>query len=363
MKNTNRKLPCILAVLLAITAVTPSATLTAQTSRDRERLRVVTTLTTYEAIAKQIAGDRADVEALADGPEDPHYVQPKPSLAMILRRADVLITTGLDMEMWLPAVMDRANNPRVASGQQGYVAVSHGVRLCDVPEVISRSEGDSHVWGCPHIWNEPANGVIVGQNIVNALKQNDPANAAYYEANFAAWKERVMRAHVGDELVEMLGADVLHDLDKEGQLWTFLSNQTYEGSPLTDRIGGWLLKAAPFRGQEMICYHKTWCYFARAFGITCAEYIEPKPGVPPRPRHVARVISLVKEKNIPLVLSASHYPREQVELVARRTGASAVIVPANTKAAPGVDTFIDLVDAWLDGIIEALAEREARTQP
>jgi ABC-type Zn uptake system ZnuABC Zn-binding protein ZnuA len=275
----------------------------------------------------------------------------------------MLITTGLDMEMWLPAVMDRANNPKVASGTQGYVAVSNGIRLCDVPEVISRSEGDSHVWGCPHIWNEPANGIVVGQNIVNALKQNDPANAAYYEANFAAWKERVMRAHAGDELVDMLGADVLHDLDKDGQLWTFLSDQTYQGQPLTDRIGGWLLKAAPFRGEEMICYHKTWCYFARSFGIECAEYIEPKPGVPPTPRHVARVISLVRERNIPLVLSASHYPTEQVELVAQRTGATAVIVPANTKAAPGVDTFIDLMDAWLDAISTALEQRQHGSQP
>jgi ABC-type Zn uptake system ZnuABC Zn-binding protein ZnuA len=366
MTNTKTKIFSLVAAWCLTATTLPDAALMAQASREaagHERLRVVTSLTTYEAIAKEIAGDRADVVALAEGPEDPHYVQPKPSLALTLKHADMLVTTGLDMEMWLPAVMDRANNPKVASGTPGYVAVSNGIQLCDIPEVISRAEGDSHIWGCPHIWNEPANGIIVGQNILNALKQNDPSNGTYYEEHFAGWKERVMRAHVGDELVDMLGADLLHDLDKDGRLWTFLSEQTYQGHPLTDRLGGWLLKTAPYRGKEMICYHKTWCYFARSFGITCAEYIEPKPGIPPTPRHVARVISMVRERNIPLILSASHFPHEQVELVAQRTGATAVIVPANTKAAPGIDTFIDLMDAWVNAVTNALAAREHASQP
>jgi len=105
----------------------------------------------------------------------------------------------------------------------------------------------------------------------------------------------------------------------------------------------------------MVCYHKSWSYFARAYGIPCVEYIEPKTGIPPTPRHVAHVISLIQEREIPVLLASAHFPRAQVELVAERTGARAVIVPANVRGAPGTDTFIDLMSLWVKGLAEAFA--------
>jgi ABC-type Zn uptake system ZnuABC Zn-binding protein ZnuA len=349
----------ILAVATLTLALTLPASLLHAQSRHRHRrgqLRVVTSLTTYADIARQVAGDLVEIASLAEGPEDPHFVQPKPSLALTLRRADLLITTGLDLEMWMPAVMDKANNPRVASGSPGFVAVATGIRLADVPETVSRSEGDSHIYGCPHIWNEPANGIIIGENILTGLKRIDPENSAIYDERFAVWKERVVRAYVGDELVDLLGTDLISEVDRDGELWSFISRQSYQGHPLTDRIGGWLAETAPFRGREIVCYHKAWSYFARAFGIPCAEFIEPKPGIPPTPRHVARVISLMQSRNIRVLLSAAHFPRDQVELVARRTGAEAVIVPASVlPGTPGVETFIDLMDLWVKEVTAALA--------
>jgi ABC-type Zn uptake system ZnuABC Zn-binding protein ZnuA len=361
MTYKNRVEISLAAVFLVVAWSLPASLLEAQQHRHRNRQghtpRVVTSLTTYAAIAREIADDMVEITSLADGPEDPHFVQPKPSLALTLRRADLLITTGLDLEMWMPAVMDKANNPRVASGSPGFIAVSTGIRLADVPEVISRSEGDSHIYGCPHIWNEPANGIIIGENILTGLKRIDPDNAAFYDQRFAAWKERVMRAHVGDELIDLLGVDLVSDLDRDGELWTFITGQSYQGRPLTERIGGWLAKTAPYRGREAVCYHKAWSYFGRAFGIPCAEYIEPKPGIPPTPRHVARVISLMQSRNIKVLLSAAHFPRDQVELVARRTGARAVIVPASVLPnSPDVDTFIELMDLWVDEVTAVFAQ-------
>ena len=347
----------IVALALAAIALhTPSA-------HAQRQIRVVTSLTTYADIVRQIAGDRAEVTAISDPNENPHMIQPKPSLVVVVKRADLLVTTGLDLELWLPTLLDKAGNSKIASGSDGFVAVSQGVKLLDVPETLSRSEGDMHIYGNHHIWTEPANLVVIGNNILTGLKRVDPANASHYEQGFASWKERLMRAYVGDELVDILGLDLLVDLDHEGELWGFLSSQSYRGRPLTERAGGWLRQMAPIRGREVVCYHKQWSYFTRSFGISCGVYIEPKPGVPPTPRHVGDVISTIAERNIRVLLAANYYDRDQVEMVARRTGATAVIVPLNVDAGPNTGTVIDLVSVWINELTAAFADRAAVSAP
>jgi len=345
-------------ILLLMSVVASIARLHAQ-----DPIRVVTTLTTYAAIAREIVGDRAEVTAIADPAENPHSIQPKPSLVSIVKRADLLISTGLDLELWLPSVLDKANNPRVASGSPGFVAVSYGISLLDVPETLSRTEGEIHIYGNHHIWTEPANAIIIGNNILTGLQRVDPANASYYEERYAAWVDRIMRAYVGDELVEMLGQDLLVDLDREGELWSFLTTQAYQGRPLVERVGGWLSNGRSLRGREMACYHKQWSYFSRSFGVSCAVYIEPKPGVPPTPRHVASVISTMRERGITVLLAANYYDRDQVQMVARRTGAQAVIIPLNVDAAPNTETFIDLMDVWVDALTAAFTDAAAASNP
>jgi zinc/manganese transport system substrate-binding protein len=348
---TRRFLRAWLALLGAAT-VFPLPTLVAQ-----DKLRVVASLTTYADIARQITGDRAEVIALGDGAENPHFVQPRPSLVLDVRRADMLVTTGLDLELWLPALLDKANNPRIASGAPGFVGVAAGLKLVEVPTSVSRSEGDTHVFGNPHIWTEPANALGIGRNILTGLKRLDPAHGPQYEQRYAAWKDRLMRAYVGDELVALLGVDLLADLDHEGRLWTFLSGEQYQGRPLTERVGGWLARGQVFRGREMVCYHKEWSYFTRAFGVPCIEFIEPKPGIPPTPGHVARVITLMRERHVPVLLSTNYFDRQQVRMVASRTGATAVIIPSNVGGAPHTDTYIDLVSLWVEELARAFDHR------
>ncbi len=106
----------------------------------------------------------------------------------------------------------------------------------------------------------------------------------------------------------------------------------------------------------MVCYHKEWDYFSRAFSVTCEEYIESKPGIPPTPKHVADVIELMKRRKLPVLFSTNYYDRNQVRSVAERTGATAVIVPANTDGAPGIDTYEELVDVWVDELGAAFAK-------
>jgi ABC-type Zn uptake system ZnuABC Zn-binding protein ZnuA len=319
----------------------------------QDRLRIVTSLTTYASIAREIAGDRGEVTAIAEGDENPHFVQPRPSFALLLRRADLFVTTGLDLELWVPALLDKANNPRIASGAPGFVTAHQGIALLDLPTALSRAQGDIHIYGNPHVWTDPANALVIGRNILTGLTRIAPQDAEYFRGRYAAWRERVMRAYVGDEIVQLLGLDVLADLGTQGKLLDFLKTRQYQGRPLLERAGGWLKESQPFRGQKMVCYHKEWDYLSRAFDVPCVDYVEPKPGIPPTPKHVAEVIELMRREAIRVLFSTNYYDRNQVQSVADRTGAKAVIVPSNVGGAPGTDTYLDLVSLWVRQLAQA----------
>lgn len=318
-------------------------------------VRVVTSLTTYAAIAREIAGDRAEVVSIAQGDENPHFVQPRPSFALLLRRADLFVTTGLDLELWVPALVDKAANPKIASGAPGFVTAYPGIQLLDIPVTASRTQGDVHIYGNPHLWTDPVNAVIIGRNILTGLKRVAPEHADYFDTRYRDWAERVVRAYVGDELLQLLGLETIVDLGAQGRLLDFLTSQKFQGRPLIERAGGWLKEGEIFRGKKMVCYHKEWDYFSRAFGIPCVEYIEPKPLIPPTPRHVAEVIDLMRREKIPVLFSTNYYDRNQVLSVAQRTGAKAVIVPSNVGGAPGIETYLDLVSLWVRELAAAFA--------
>lgn len=314
-------------------------------------VKVVTSLTTYAAIAREIVGDRGVVTAIANAAENPHFVQPKPSFVPLLGGADLFVTTGLDLELWVPVLLDKAGNPRVSEGGPGYVAAHDGIPLLEVPTSFSRTQGDIHVFGNPHIWTDPLNAIQIARNILAGLKRVAPAHDAYFTAREKDFEERVNRALFGDELVRILGAETLVKLDRDGKLFEFLGAQRYQGAPLIDRLGGWLKQGLPFRGREVACYHKDWDYFSRQFAMPCFGYVEPKPGIPPTPRHVQEIITAMREKKIPVLLSNTYYDRRQVQELAQRTGATAVIVPANTGS--GADTYIELVDLWMNALVRA----------
>ena len=316
-------------------------------------VKVVTSLTTYAAIAREIVGDRGQVNAIATGDENPHYVQPKPSFVPLLADADVFVTTGLDLELWVPALLDKAGNAKVTEGGPGYVAAYTGIQLLDVPASYSRSQGDIHVFGNPHIWTEPLNGVQIARNILTGLKRVSPENADYFTTREKDFEEHVYRALYGDSLVTILGGQTLADLDRQGKLLDFLAQRQYKGAPLASRLGGWLKQGQIFRGKEMACYHKEWDYFSREFGIPCVDYIEPKPGIPPTPKHVRELIDLMQQRHVHVLLSPGYFDHNQIRQVAERTGAKAVIVPSNAGGAPGVNTFFDVIGTIVTSLAQA----------
>jgi zinc/manganese transport system substrate-binding protein len=316
-------------------------------------IKIVTSLTTYGAIAREIVGDKGTVTSIAQGDEDPHFVQPKPSFVAVLRNADMFVTTGLDLELWVPPLIDRAGNRKVSEGGPGYVTAYTGIHLLEVPTSLSRSEGDIHQDGNPHIHTDPINGIIIARNILTGLQRISPENAAYFAGREQDFEKRVLEATMGPELVGILTVPVAYSLlnsDNSEKLLDFLGQKSYQGKPLLDRLGGWLKTSEAFRGKEMACYHKEWAYFSNRFKVNCAEYIEAKPGIPPTPGHVQEVIALMKERKIQVLFASNYFDRNQIQLVAQRTGAKAVIVPENTNGAPGVNTYIDLMNTWVNDL-------------
>ena len=272
--------------------------LTAGFPRAAAPLQVVTTLPSYASIASFVGGDRVQVQSISGPEEDSHFVKPKPSLALMLKNANLFVTTGLDLEVWAPTLVDKSGNRNIRDGAVGYATASAEVTMLDVPASVSRAAGDVHIFGNPHIHTSPINAKIIADNIATALIRVDPAGEKTYRANLEAFRRRIDTSLYGEELPGLLGADVLDRLAMQGKLIPFLQEKTYEGKPLFDRLGGWMREGLVFRGKKIISYHKNWIYFATLFGLDIVDYVESKPGIPPSARHVHDLIEEIEQGGI-----------------------------------------------------------------
>jgi len=320
----------------------------------REPVRVVATLPVYASLAREVGGAEVTVMSIADPGEDAHFVRPKPSFALELKRADLFITTGLDLELWVPTLLDKAGNPNVLEGGRGYVSAHTGITLLDIPAVADRAAGDVHIYGNPHLYTDPLRALQIARNIATGLTRVAPDRRALWESNLASFESRLHRRLFGERLVDALGGPTLERLALGGGLDRFLSSQLFEGRPLSEQLGGWLKEAEPLRGQRILCYHKSWAYFEERFGVTCADYVEVKPGIPPTPRHVAHLLDLMRNGGVHVLLAETYFDRTKVDAVTERGGATAVVVPMQTGANPTADDYFGLVDVWLEGLVRAV---------
>jgi len=319
----------------------------------RGRLQVVTTLSDYAVLARMIGGERVTVDSIVHSVQDPHHIRPKPSFVSLVMKADVLIATGLDLELWLPTVVNSSGNKHVRSGEIGYVAVSQGINLVEKPKVISQIEGDVHVFGNPHITTSPINTKQVAWNITTGLIKNDPQGRAYYESNLKELHDELDNCLFGEELVKLLGGDTLCRMAEKGNLIEFLQENKFQGKPLIDKLGGWMGKMLPLRGTPVVVYHKNWSYFLKLFGLEEAATIESKPGIPPSAKHVTNLVEMMHDDKIRVILAANYFDEHKVRTIADRTGAEAVIVPLFVGGVPGTETYVQLVNYWTDGLLKA----------
>ena len=342
-------------MLRTIAAVTVLGFIAGEGAAQEDPVRVVTTLSVYADLVEKIGGSEVEVSSIAAPNEDAHFVRPKPSFALSIRRADLFITTALDLEIWAPIVLDRAGNAGVAEGGRGYVTAYTGITLLDIPVTADRSGGDVHIFGNPHLTTDPLRALQVARNITVGLGRVAPGRTDVWNAGLTRLAADIHRRLFGGRLVELLGGDLLEQLALQGNLHAFLEGEEFEGSPLISELGGWLGMAEAFQGRDIICYHKNWAYLEDRFGVRCAEFVEAKPGIPPTPGHVASLLEKMTSDGITVILAASHYDERKVETVAQRGMARSVVVPMNPGGRTGVDDYFALVDTWVDGLAQAFA--------
>jgi zinc/manganese transport system substrate-binding protein len=339
-------------VIIALVSVFPITGVHA-----KPHLNVVTTLPDYAYFAQLIGGERISIKSIVRGDQDAHFIRPKPSFATALRNADVLVATGLDLELWVQTVIDNSGNRKIRSGQAGYVSASAEMKLLERPRTLSRAEGGVHIYGNPHVTCSPIQMKVAARNIATGLIRNDPEGKEIYLQNLKKLHRQIDVRLFGSKLVDMLGSDILCNLAEQDKLIPFLQEQQFEGRPLIEYLGGWMKTMLPLRGTPLVTYHKNWIYFVRLFGLEEAGTVEPKPGIPPSPKHVANLINLMRERNIGIILAANYFDEQKIRTVAARTNAEAVIVPLYVGGGAGVDDYFELVDYWINGILRAAEKK------
>ena len=318
---------------------------------DQGRLQVVTTLTVLKYLTEEVGGDRVVVNSLSNPNQDPHYVQPRPTLMKLARDADLFVEVGLQLELWAQKVVDGSANPVIQIGQPGRVIASKGISTLELPQILSREWGDIHPYGNPHIWLDPVNVEKMVENIATGLENVDPAHKEEYRGNLAAFIRRMNESLFGKELVDEVGGRKLVRLVSAGRLDDYLKARGLEG-----KLGGWFLKARPLKGTAFVTYHKTWIYLAHRFGMAIPVEIEEKPGITPSARHRDQVIRLMRSEGVKLIMLSSFYDRSAADYIARETGASVLMLPIDLHAVKGVDTYFDLIDYYIDKMLKAVKE-------
>ena len=202
-----------------------------------EKINVVTTLSTYADIAKKIGGEKVDVQYITAGDQDAHFVRPKPSYAVTLSKAELFVSTGLDLELWVPSLVDMSKNNNIRSGQSGFVAAYDGVNLLEKPTMLSRSEGGLHIYGNPHLTTNPLNYKQIAENITIGLEKIDPASSSVYRANLEKFQDQIDIHTFGEKLVKLMGGSLLTRLANSGQLIDFLKEKKYKNQKMISYLG------------------------------------------------------------------------------------------------------------------------------
>jgi zinc/manganese transport system substrate-binding protein len=277
------------------------------------KIKVVATLPDLKSITELIGGDKVDVFAIATGFQNPHFVDPKPSYILKLSKADLFITVGLDLETgWVPPLLNSARNAKIQKGGDGYVDASVNVPLLQVPSSVNRAEGDIHIYGNPHYWIDPLRGKQIAQAIFNGLAKISPENQGFFQANLKAFNDKI-------------------------------DAKTKE----------WIAKMSPYKGSKIIAYHNEWVYFEERFGLKIMDFLEPKPGIPPSPNQLIKVITEIKRENIKVIISSPYFTTESADLVARQSGAKVVVLATSVGAEDSIKNYFDLFDYDINKLVEA----------
>ena len=279
-----------------------------------DKVRVVTTTTDLKALTEAVGGDLVEVDALARGSQNPHDLEVRPSLMVKVRRADVLVINGLELDQWAEVVVQGANNPNVIPGAPGRVDASAGILVLEVPRTrVDRSMGDVHPVGNPHYTVDPGMAPNITANILEGLVRVAPQHRAAFERSREQFLARLGQA-----------------------------------------MAKWAADMAPYKGAKVIVDHNMWPYFLTRFGLVQAGSVEERPGIPATPTHLTRLIAYMKEDKIKVIMAVPWADHKLAERIAQEAGAKVVLVANGVGALKGTDTYLDTIDYNVKAVAQAL---------
>ena len=285
-------------------------------ARAASKLKIVTATTDLAEFASQVGGDRVEVDSIARGYQDPHFVEAKPSFLLKLRRADLLIVVGLQLEIgWLPPLITQCGNPNVQIGARGYLDASQFAEILEIPTgIVTRAMGDVHPFGNPHYWLDPQNGRRIARGIASKLAELQPENAAYFEERYQGFSKRI------------------DDAEK-----------------------GWDAQMKPYRGRKVVTYHRSWPNFTKRFGLDVRGEIESRAGIPPSPAHTVELIAMMKRENVKVILVEPYFDLKTPQSVAQHTGAQVAVLLPSVGGEKEVTDYFNLFDYDVNLLVKAFS--------
>ena len=266
----------------------------------------------WAALAKEIGGDKVSAVAATTALQDPHRIEARPSLISRMRNADLVICTGSELEIgWLPLLFTQSGNSKVQPGTPGYIEASQYVTKLEVPRVVDRAMGDIHPGGNPHVHLDPRNIAKVADALAARLGQIDQANAAEYRQRQESFAKRWQAA-----------------------------------------IDRWQQQGAPLKGVPLVVYHKDFSYFINWMGMREVGSLEPLPGIPPTPAHLADLVDRMKRSPAKVIVYSAYSSPQAAQFLSQRTGIPAVMIPFTVG---GTDNARDLFGLFDDTIQRLLA--------
>ncbi|UCH63134.1 MAG: zinc ABC transporter substrate-binding protein [Fidelibacterota bacterium] len=279
-------------------------------------LRVVTATPDLADMVRAVGGDKVTVTSLSMGTQDLHLVEPRPSMVMQVKRADMLVRVGMDLDLWMQGIIDAARNSKVVYSGEGYIDASARIEKLQVPTGrVDMRLGDIHIYGNPHYWLDPANAPLILDDIADRLSRLLPSQATYFEQNLLRYTAEIDSA-----------------------------------------INEWQRIMDMYANVKIVTYHNSWIYFAERFNLQIVEYVEPKPGIPPTPSHIASLIEKMKEEQVKVIVIEPYFNLRIAEKVADRTGARILILPSSV-GAEGVSSYLELFDYIIDQLAEAFSDQ------
>jgi zinc/manganese transport system substrate-binding protein len=293
----------------------PFILMASATAQAGEDLRVVATQSTFASLVKEIGGSDVSVSYVASPKFNVHFIEPKPSDVLKLKRADLFVHGGLDLELWREPLVDAAGNMRIKSGGSGELDLSQGVRLLGIPRgTLTRAAGDIHIYGNPHYWFDPENIKIMVTAVARKLSDIKPDRMDEYKERLARFVAR---------------------LEERTHHWKGISREILS--------------------KEIVAYHNSWPYLAEFAGVKLEKFLEPKSGIPPTPKHIKMLERYMEERNISVIVQSTFYGRGPADSLAKRTDAQVVFLCQNVGEIPECTDYISLMDYNIAHLVEALS--------